>query len=50
MLAAITLLLEYSININAIEGALYNFVIDVSTGKAKYDDIVKRLRDNSSAA
>ncbi|MCH5683179.1 type II toxin-antitoxin system death-on-curing family toxin [Niabella sp. W65] len=49
MLAAVTLLLEYSININASEEALYNFVIDVSTGKAKYDDIVKWLKDNSSA-
>lgn len=49
VLAAITLLLEYSISLNASDEALYNFVIDVSTGKAKYDDIVKWLKDNSSA-
>lgn len=49
VLAAVTLLLEYSINLNAKEEALYNFVIDVSTGKAKYDDIVKWLKENSSA-
>lgn len=49
VLAAITLLLEYSISLNASEEALYNFVIDVSTGKAKYDDIVKWLKGNSSA-
>ncbi|MCH5716964.1 hypothetical protein [Niabella hibiscisoli] len=49
VLAAITLLLEYSQQVNANEVNLYDFVIKVSTGEAKFDDIVQWLKANTSA-
>lgn len=48
VLAAITLLFEHAVRLVATEENLYNFVIAVSTGEAKFDDIVQWLKANTS--
>lgn len=48
LLAGITLLLEYSIQIQANEEVLYEFVIKISTGKTGFNDIVDWLKANTS--
>ncbi len=49
MLAVATLLLEYNIIITAAETELYQFIIQISTGELKFDQIVEWLKRNTSA-
>ncbi len=44
LLAMVTLLKEFSIEINAGNDNLYQFVISISTGEIKFDEIVQWLK------
>ena len=45
--AMIALLLEYGFMCTATENDLYNFVVSISTGKKRFDDIVAWLKKNT---
>jgi death on curing protein len=47
MLAMATILLEHQVLINASENDLYNFIIQISTGEIKFEQIVEWLKLNS---
>lgn len=40
----ITLLIEYQLKLNATREETYHFIIDISTGALKFDDIILWLR------
>lgn len=42
-------LLESGFKINCSEEELYNFTIDISTGKLKFDDIFLWLKNNTQS-
>jgi death on curing protein len=48
MLAMTTLLLEFGYKLIAGNDALYNLIIDVSTGEKGFDEIVEWLKENST--
>ncbi|MEI7736571.1 MAG: type II toxin-antitoxin system death-on-curing family toxin [Ferruginibacter sp.] len=49
LLAVATLLLEYNIIINASENELFQFVIEISTGEIKFEQIVEWFKVNTSS-
>lgn len=49
ILAVAAFLLESQFEINSSEDDLYNFTIDISTGKIKFDDIVIWLKNNTQS-
>lgn len=49
MLAMVSLLLEYKIKIIADKDNLYRFIISISTGEIKFDQIVEWLTKNTIA-
>ncbi|MFT4095420.1 MAG: type II toxin-antitoxin system death-on-curing family toxin [Niabella sp.] len=44
------ILFGYSLQLNAAEDGLYNFIIKISTGEADFDSIVEWLKANTSTA
>lgn len=48
-LAMISFLMECGYKIIAAENDLYNFIISISTGEIKFEQIVEWLKNNSSA-
>ncbi len=48
-LSMFALLRKENIDLTADEEAAYNFTIDISTGKMKFDDIVLFLRNNTQS-
>ena len=48
MLGIVTFLLECGIEIKASEVDLYSFIINISTGELKFDQIVEWLKTNTS--
>ena len=49
MLGMTTLLFEYDLTINAAPDAVYDFVIKISTGEIKFEQIVDWLKQNTSS-
>ena len=49
MLAMVALLLEYKIKVVADKDNLYQFIISISTGEIKFDQIVEWLTKNTIA-
>jgi|GEM_PF-4213621 len=49
MLAMATLLLEHPTPINAGEDDLYNFIIQISTGEIRFEQIVEWLKLNTAS-
>ena len=49
ILAVAAFLLESGFEINSSEEELYNFTIDISTGKLKFDDIFLWLKNNTQS-
>lgn len=47
MLGMVTLLFEYNIALTANENDLYSFIIKISTGEKKFEQIVDWLKNNS---
>lgn len=43
----ITLLIEYKLKLNATKEETYQFIIDISTGALKFDDIILWLKENT---
>lgn len=48
MLGIVTFLLEYGIEMKASEVDLYSFIINISTGEIKFDQIVEWLNANTN--
>ncbi len=49
LLTMATLLVEYNTVLTAKENDLYNFIIKISTGEIKFDQIVDWLKQNTSS-
>lgn len=49
LLGIVTLLLEYNLIVNASSESTYNFIIQISTGELKFEQIVEWLKQNTSS-